>query len=424
MEELKEIKENRDYKLTEFVKENGDRVFRIYAGDIYYDNKLGVGDGELGFRKIDNTLTWDEERRGWTFKFHNYQPFLPEYADEWFEYRDLYQTKDQITRFKPVCSHVQGTLESDIPGLTGQNAIVYADAFGEGVDLIIKFTFRKMIKLVRVRDGFKPAADMSFDFNLELPQGKELEFDSEKAAIGTDMPTYIGIARAWDSGSPGENSGMKCELTPIEYINGKDGLILRKTIRQSFIDGSIGDIFTDATFSYSENKDTYYGTSFTTGGAPDSEELWWGGWGDFYYPFIEWDLSSAPTGGNIKSAKVAFYVVGAPPNNPSLNYHRVTASWTEAGVTSGSNPSYNGTSFATPANTMSVGYDLTNISAQVREWKNGIVSNFGLTVRATNNSNTRSAYGSSDNSDVNKQPYIEVVKALRSSRSSMAKIGS
>jgi hypothetical protein len=217
---------------------------------------------------------------------------------------------------------------------------------------------------------------------------------------------------------------MKCELTPIEYINEKDGLILRKTIRQSFIDGSIGDIFTDATFSYSENKDTYYGTSFTTGGAPDSEELWWGGWGDFYYPFIEWDLSSAPTGGNIKSAKVAFYVVGAPPNNPSLNYHRVTASWTEAGVTSGSNPSYNGTAFATPANTMSVGYDLTNISAQVREWKNGIVSNFGLTVRATNNSNTRSAYGSSDNSDVNKQPYIEVVKALRSSRSSMAKVGS
>ena len=87
---MKELKEKRDYKLTEFIEENGDHVFRIYVDDIYYDNKLGVGDGELGFRQIDNTLTWDEVRRGWIFKFHNYQPFLPEYADEWFEYRDLF----------------------------------------------------------------------------------------------------------------------------------------------------------------------------------------------------------------------------------------------------------------------------------------------------------------------------------------------
>jgi hypothetical protein len=82
MEELKEIKENRDYKLTEFIESNGDHVFRVYAGDIYYNNKLGVGDGELGFRKISNELVWDEANRGWTFLFHNYQPFLPEFADE------------------------------------------------------------------------------------------------------------------------------------------------------------------------------------------------------------------------------------------------------------------------------------------------------------------------------------------------------
>ena len=126
---MKELKEKRDYKLTEFVEKNGDHVFRIYANDIYYDNKLGVGDGELGFRKIDSTLVWDEVRRGWTFEFHNYRPFLPEYADEWFEYRDLYKTKDQTTRFRPVCEHVQGVLVESIPGLTDQDAVVYEDAF-------------------------------------------------------------------------------------------------------------------------------------------------------------------------------------------------------------------------------------------------------------------------------------------------------
>jgi len=412
---MKELKEKRDYKLTEFIEENGDHVFRIYVDDIYYDNKLGVGDGELGFRQIDNTLMWDEVRRGWTFKFHNYQPFLPEYADEWFEYRDLYKTKDQTTRFRPVCNHVQGVLV--------QNAIVYADAFAEGIDLIIKFTFRKMIKLVRIRDGFKPDTDISFDFEFELPQGKEIIFDGNQAKIGSDSYTYINPARAWDSGLPGENTGMKCELTPTEFVNENGKLILRKTLLHSFTKDSIGDVFTDATFTYSENKDTYYGTSFTTGGAPDSEELWYGGWGDFYYAFIEWDLSSAPTGGNIKSAKVALYVNSVPTNNPSLNYHRVTASWTEAGVTSSSNPSYNGTAFATPANTMTVGYDITTISGQVRDWRSGVHSNFGLTVRATSNNNSRGAYASSDNVDSNKHPYIEVVKALRGTRSSMSRIG-
>jgi hypothetical protein len=314
-------------------------------------------------------------------------------------------------------------LVTDISGITSQYAVVYADAFGQGIDLIIKFTFRKMIKLIRVRDGFKPDADTNFDFDLELPQGKEIIVDGDQAKIGTDSYTYINPARAWDSGLPGENAGMNCQLIPTDFVNEAKGLVLRKTLTEAFLKISIGDVFTDATFTYSENKDTYYGTSFTTGGAPDSEELWYGGWGDHYYSFLEWDLSSLPSGGNIKSAKVALYVNSVPTNNPNIRYHRVTASWTEAGVTSASNPSFNATQFATPANTRTVGYDLTLISAQVRDWRNGVVSNFGMTVRDTANSDARGAYGSSDNVNVNKQPYIEVVKALRGTRSSMSRVG-
>jgi hypothetical protein len=280
-----------------------------------------------------------------------------------------------------------------------------------------------MIKLVRIRDGFKPDADISFDFEFELPQGKEIIFDGNQAKIGSDSYTYINPARAWDSGLPGENAGMKCELIPAEFVTETKGLVLRKTLLHSFTKDTIGDVFTDATFTYSENKDTYYGTSFTTGGAPDSEELWYGGWGDHYYAFVEWDLTSLPSGGNIKSAKSAFYVTSVPPNNPNIRYHRVTSSWTEAGVTSSSNPSFNATPFATPANTMTVGYDLTIISGQARDWRNGVHSNFGLSIRDTANSNTRGAYASSDNVDSNKHPYIEVVKALRGTRTSMSKVG-
>ena len=280
-----------------------------------------------------------------------------------------------------------------------------------------------MIKLVRVRDPFKPDTNTNFDFEMELPQGKELVIENERAKIGSDSYTYISFARAWDSGVDGENSGMKCELMPTEFTNENGKLIFRKTLLHSFIKDSIGDVLTDATFTYNENKDTYYGTSFTTGGAPDSEELWYGGWGDHYYAFVEWDLTSLPSGGNIKSAKIALYVNSVPTNNPNLRYYRVTSSWTEAGVTSTTNPSFNGTQFATPANTMTVGYDLTIISGQVRDWRNGVHSNFGLTIRDTANSDARGAYASSDNVNSGKHPYIEVVKALRGTRSSMSRIG-
>jgi hypothetical protein len=138
---------------------------------------------------------------------------------------------------------------------------------------------------------------------------------------------------------------------------------------------------------------------------------------------VEWDLTSLPSGGNIKSAKVAFYVNSVPTNNPNIRYHRVTASWTEAGVTSASNPSFNATQFATPANTMTVGYDLTIASGQVRDWRNGVHSNFGLSIRDTANSDARGAYASSDNVNSGKHPYIEVVKALRGTRTSMSKVG-
>src|SRR5262245_26467818 len=73
----KELTELRAYNSKTFGKPTGNRTVIVAAGHFHYYNKLGVGDGRVAFREIDNTLGWNEARRGWTFLFHNYQPFLP-----------------------------------------------------------------------------------------------------------------------------------------------------------------------------------------------------------------------------------------------------------------------------------------------------------------------------------------------------------
>ena len=47
------------------------------------------------------------------------------------------------------------------------------------------------------------------------------------------------------------------------------------------------------TARFYEDKDTFYSTVYHRDGMPDSDILSIGGWGDWYYGYIEWDLKLA-----------------------------------------------------------------------------------------------------------------------------------
>lgn len=293
---LYELSTKRSLNAKHFLLDDGQYKGEFHAGHIHYFNKLGLGDGEVRFREIDFTLQWDEVKRGWGFQFHNFHPFLPEYADQWIEFRDLFEDKDQTIRYKPVCSHVKGRLvqpqEIGIAKLTSVNCVIYDNAYGEGKDLILYFTRSTLAKVIRIRDGYKGTSDQIFDFEIDLPKqdNKELDiyratnkeeleeelktpifnekaqkyykfdinrgklFDTPKLTLignskldGKEWYTYLKSFKTWDSGELGN---YHTQLIQAEYVLDYDKRILRKIVPTSFLKSSVGDVFTDTTTSY------------------------------------------------------------------------------------------------------------------------------------------------------------------------------
>jgi hypothetical protein len=112
-----ELRYKRNHNSKTLDNENGSFQLDAHIGHIHYFNKLGIGDSNNDFRGIDWTLSWDDVRRGWYFQYHSFHPFIPEYADEWVEFRDLYQGKDQTIRLRAVAD-TDFQLTANIPNTT------------------------------------------------------------------------------------------------------------------------------------------------------------------------------------------------------------------------------------------------------------------------------------------------------------------
>lgn len=270
-----ELKNKRSYTAKHY--NNGDGTFTMdaHVGHIHYFNKLGVGDSIDDFREIDETLSWNDKKKGWEFKYHSFNPFLPEYADGWVEFRDLFDGKDQTIRYKAVCSHIKGRLVNpeDINFKETQvNCVIYDDAFGVGFDYILYFTRSTLKKVVRVRDGFKGTSDLSFKFEVEFPNGKDIirtkskekagyildvgkskAFDTAKQTLvgkelsdGKEWFTYIKSFKVWDS----KEIPPHQETIIVDYTVEQGKRYLTKHITADFLKKSVGDVFTDTTTSY------------------------------------------------------------------------------------------------------------------------------------------------------------------------------
>ncbi|OGG86740.1 hypothetical protein A3B87_01430 [Candidatus Kuenenbacteria bacterium RIFCSPHIGHO2_02_FULL_39_13] len=159
-------------------------------------------------------------------------------------------------------------------------------------------------------------------------------------------------------------------------------------------------------------KDTYYGTYYAKDGRPNNEELAIGGWGDWYYSYIEWDLTNAPSADQTIKAEACFTVKGVAPNDPQHKLCRVTSSWTEASVTYANYPGYTTTESADMPNTglSHVGdIERGDITAIYQKWMNGAYPNYGLKIHSCYNNHSNSSYYSSDYSNSSYSPYIEVI---------------
>lgn len=434
-----EIKSERGYYRQVFASQTDKKknIARLYQNPVFYNNKLRVGDGELGMRKIDYTLSFNETKKAWTFEYNNYLPFIPEYADKWIDLRDLFFDKDTTIGMRSVAKHVKGRLVKDLPGISnGYNAVIYDDAFGKGIDLIVHPVAVGLRKLVRVRE-YARDRDLTFDFELNLPKdlpsiisaskketkkGEDLKssdtiniIGGKKILIGTESNTsnetftYINPIRVWDSGIQGENSGQKTEIVGAQILNLDGKKILRKTITAKFLKDAVGDVFTDSSVSIQESKDTYYGTVYTTGGAPDATTLNIGGWGDYYYSYIEWNLAGSPIVAS--ECLISLMVAGVAVNSPLPTIRRVSSTWTEAGVTLAAHPTENSTTIATLTNPITIGVgnrDEQAITSLYNSWKDNTYDNYGIKIHSGSNNNTASNYYSSDHVTAGNRPYLEV----------------
>jgi prepilin-type N-terminal cleavage/methylation domain-containing protein len=169
------------------------------------------------------------------------------------------------------------------------------------------------------------------------------------------------------------------------------------------IDGM--DIQPDAT----AGKDTFYGTSYVTGGGPTSDTMRTGGWGDWYYSYVEFDLTGSPTAANTASAYLWVWCYVGPVNNPNIDLYRVTSAWTETGVTSASHPTvtYYSETPATPLDS-TYRWQKIDVTSLYQDWKNSVYPNYGVQFHATSNNNARAYYYTSDNTDAYHRPKLVI----------------
>jgi len=162
MAKLQELQEKRTYNQKHFATDKpGVFVMNAHVGHIHY-KKNGV------FEEIDNHLT--EVANGWEMKKASYHAFLPKYADEWFEFRNLYKEEtDFTTKFRPVVNHVEGILTN-----TGEYAnveVVYLNVLPD-IDMIVQTGKNSLRREFRINKN----PGKKLEIPIEIETDKDIDY--------------------------------------------------------------------------------------------------------------------------------------------------------------------------------------------------------------------------------------------------------
>jgi len=127
----------------------------------------------------------------------------------------------------------------------------------------------------------------------------------------------------------------------------------------------------------------------------DDHKLRVGGWADYYYSLIRFDLKGLQS--NVTSAKVYMYCFNdGHSNRPSMYLDRVTSIWDE-NTRWYDKPSYTNIS-TLPAPILDSWY-VIDITDSYNSWKNDDYENYGIQLRPTSNNDDMNAFYSSDYMD-------------------------
>lgn len=192
-------------------------------------------------KEIDTTMSFDGA--DYVQSKASFHSRIPEFADGWIAFRNVYKEADETVRARPVCGHVKGVLVND-PG--EGNHVFYKDAFQSGVDLKI-YAYHHGLKEVAIINSH-PGGDFSIEFELDLggnslkkgpiawDKASRLDFTGKNVLVGAS--SYFRNALVWDSGKT---------VQPVEIeVNVKGAaLYLKKIIRKEFFDKAVFPVMTD-----------------------------------------------------------------------------------------------------------------------------------------------------------------------------------
>ena len=259
-----ENKNLRNYKSKTYQKTYVERRTEIHQSYIHYDNsirKLGSG-GK--FRSVDKT--WVEDTDRFYYDYANDPVEAPKYADGIIKYTTLLNNLGYTITFKPVCSNVLGVIYG--------NDIVYSDAFGNGIDLILRSTPLGLKKLVRISENVKENKEYKFRFDIEIPdqlskglkilnvnknnkaQYSEVSLNQTTQSLNIsdnylnigknpDSGIIIPTPKVWDTPSNQTDINMEDVGINLGWDSVKSTYYLEKVISNIFMSNSVGDVYTD-----------------------------------------------------------------------------------------------------------------------------------------------------------------------------------
>lgn len=161
-----ELKHLRSASIEVHQNDDGTREQITHGGIRFYFNHDGRGDGELGWRKCDPAVL--DVGDGLEIPYAPFAAKLPYTANGAFSFLNSMSDGTKHANITiaskadalPVTAVVQGT------------DIVYADAFGDGSDLVYQIQATGIARLIRVRAGHTPQANYTLRF--DLPKGADV----------------------------------------------------------------------------------------------------------------------------------------------------------------------------------------------------------------------------------------------------------
>lgn len=159
--------------------------------------------------------------------------------------------------------------------------------------------------------------------------------------------------------------------------------------------------------------DTFYGTSFSAGPNDTATTLSFGGWGDAYYDFLKFDISSLPASNVTQQVLLYLYVGGPSVNDAVCQVRRVTSTWAGSTLTRTNLPTVDTANFGSlpTVGGGSARWISVDITTLYKAWKDGTYTNYGVQIFPTVTSNQNNgSFHSKENASGN-APYIRVIKA-------------